>query len=83
MYDGKYKEPNRCSCGKTGKFRRLSCDMQDTIKLGIMDNLMEDENKSRAISREKLCILSKDLTSLDIDNKIRPGRNVILNGYLK
>jgi len=78
-----YKEPSRCGCGRKGTFRVLGESMADNFKLGLIDDLMEDENKDRSIAREKVAILSNDLTSHETDKLIRPGRKVILNGYFK
>lgn len=83
MIDNEWKEPIVCrACGarKPG-WRILNKSMFDNIKLGIADDLME--NKDRTIAREKIAILSRDLTSRQIDREIKPGRKVIVNGYFK
>ena len=81
--DGKFIEPFSCSCGKKGKFILIDKEFTDIIKLGVIDDLMARENVDRSIAREKLAILSHDLTSLEVDQKIKPGKKVILNGYFK
>ena len=81
--DGKFIEPFSCSCGRKGKFILIDKEFTDIIKLGVIDDLMARENVDRSIAREKLAILSHDLTSLEVDQKIKPGKKVILNGYFK
>jgi len=82
--DEKFKEATKCACGRKGQMRLLDKVMVNTIKLGLIDDLMEKENIDRSIAREKLCILSgDDLTSYDVDKRIKPGRKVVLNGYFK
>jgi DNA replicative helicase MCM subunit Mcm2 (Cdc46/Mcm family) len=76
----KLKKPTKCGCGSK-KFFEQSKHMIDTIKLGIMDDLMDNENRSRSIAREKLAVMGQDLTSKEIDMQIKPGRKVVLNGY--
>ena len=77
-----FKEPSKCGCGRKGKFIMLDKKVADTIKMGLIDDLMEEGNKDRSMAREKLGILSgDDLTSHKVDRMIRPGRKVLLNGY--
>ena len=82
--DNHFKEPSKCGCGRKGKFTLLEKQMVDTIKMGLIDDLMDKSNMGRSIAREKLSILSgQDLTSYDTDRKIKIGRKVMLNGYFK
>ena len=82
--DTAFKEPSKCSCGRKGRMIMLHKEMEDTIKLGLIDDLMEEDNADRSIAREKLSILSGDnLTSQDIDRRLKPGKKVIINGYFK
>ena len=82
--DSTFKEPSKCGCGRKGKMTLLDKKIIDTIKLGLADDLMDKDNIDRSIAREKISILSgKDLTSHQIDKRIKPGRKVILNGYFK
>src|SRR3990167_3799405 len=82
--DSTFREPNKCSCGRKGKMMLLDKEITDCIKLGLIDDLMDETNIDRSIAREKLSILSgNNLTSHEIDRKIKPGRKVILNGYFK
>jgi len=78
-----FKEPSKCTCGRKGKFNLLSKELSDTIKLGLIDDLMDKDNADRSIAREKIAILSKGLTSFEIDKEIKPGRKVIVNGWLQ
>ncbi len=81
--DGKFTEPSKCNCGRKGKMNLIDKEFTDIIKLGVIDDLMARENVDRSIAREKLAILSQDLTSLEVDQKIKPGKKVVLNGYFK
>ena len=75
---------HNCSCGRKGRMTLLHKEMEDTIKLGLIDDLMEEDNADRSIAREKLSILSGvNLTSQDIDRRLKPGKKVIINGYFK
>ena len=65
-----FKEPSKCTCGRKGKFNLLSKELSDTIKLGLIDDLMDKDNADRSIAREKIAILSKGLTSFEIDKEI-------------
>jgi len=80
--DGEWKEATRCTCGRKGKFRLMGQEMMNQIKLGLIDDLMEEENKDRGVAREKLCLLTEDLTSHEIDTLIKPGKPAILNGFM-
>lgn len=83
MQNDEWKEPLYCKqCGerKPG-WSVVRKEMFDSIKLGIIDDLIE--NRDRTIAREKIAILQKDLTSKKIDQQIRPGKKVIVNGFFK
>jgi DNA replicative helicase MCM subunit Mcm2 (Cdc46/Mcm family) len=80
-----FKEPAKCGCGRKGKMTLIDKVMADTIKLGLIDDLMDVENVDRAVAREALAILSSKqcLTSHDIDRLIKPGKKVVVNGYFE
>jgi len=81
--EGKFVEPSKCTCGRKGRFTLIDKEFTDIIKIGVIDDLMAKENMNRSIAREKLAILSQDLTSFEVDQKIKPGKKVVLNGYFK
>lgn len=72
-----------CVCGRKGSFKIISKEFVDIIKVGIVDDLSDMDNMDRTITREKMCILEKDLASKQIDMLISPGKKVIINGYLE
>ncbi|MBU1067306.1 hypothetical protein KKE60_05935, partial [Patescibacteria group bacterium] len=80
MTDGKYKEPRKCSCGGK-RFRRIQMQIEDVLKIGITDDLMEEDNKSRTVARTKIAILGGSLSSRELESLIATGRKVIMNGY--
>lgn len=81
--DKRMRKPTHCSCGNKKGFKLIDKTMTDNIRLGLMDDLMEMENKDKSIATEKSVILSKDLTVREIDRMIRPGRKVIVNGWFE
>lgn len=78
-----YREPSKCGCGHKGKFHKLSDELVDTIKIGLMDDLLENDNIDRSVAREKICVLKNELTMKEIDQQIKPGKKVICNGWLQ
>ena len=84
LMDWEYKELTKCPCGRKGKQNVVKKEIIDNIKLGLIDDLMDKDNVDRSVAREKLAILSdKELTSHKVDMMIKPGKKVILNGYLR
>ena len=77
------KSPTKCGCGRKGKLRALKKELYDVIKIGIIDDLMDESNQNRMVAKEKLAILSKDLTDELIDKELKVGRKVKLSGYFK
>lgn len=83
FYDGKYKEPTKCTCGRKGAFKVLSHEMTNTIKIELIDDLLEECNRERRVTREAIVVLSGSLTSHDIDTAIRLGKKAVINGYFE
>lgn len=81
--NGRFKVPRACGCGSKTGFRLLDTEVEDSIKMGIADDLMDNDNRDRAIAREKMVVMMRDLTCFAIDKLIKPGKKVIVNGYLK
>lgn len=82
MRDNEYREPQKCSCA-CKRFSRVSMHVEDVIKIGIIDDLLSRENKDRTKAEEKICILEKGLATVDFEKKLKLGKTVIMNGYLK
>lgn len=82
MKDGKFKEPSKCTCGGRN-FIRMKPTMIDLMRVGITDDLMDEDNKNRSVARTKIAILAGTLTSREAESLIATGRKVILNGYFE
>ena len=83
MQNKEYKVPARCTCQFRGKHRMVEQFFKDYIKIGIADDMMDETNKDRNVSREKMAELREDLTCLEIDKQLKPGRKVVLNGVFE
>lgn len=83
MLDHRFRTPEKCGCGAKGKFVCVSKEMQDIIKIGIIDDLLSKENKDRAKAEENLCILEGGLATPEFETRLKLGKTVIMNGYLK
>ena len=79
--DKKFKEPNRCSCGRRGGFKELSKDMVDAQALVIeeaSDNLTGGEQPKRMT-----IFLKEDLVDPKMEMRTTPGSRVKIIGILK
>ena len=79
--DKKFKEPNRCSCGRRGGFKELSKDMVDAQALVIeeaSDNLTGGEHPKRMT-----IFLKEDLVDPKMEMRTTPGSRVKIIGILK
>ena len=79
--ESKFKEPNRCSCGRKGNFRLVSKDMVDAQRLVVEESpesLIGGE-QPRRIS----IFLKEDLVEPKMEEKTTPGSKVRVIGILK
>jgi len=79
--DNKFKEPNRCSCGRKGKFRLLSkelCDAQGIVLEEVPEQLEGGEQPKRIN-----IFLKNDLVSPLSEKKTNPGSRILVNGAIK
>ncbi len=79
--DKKFKEPSRCPCGRSGKFRMISKELVDVQGLDIEEapeNLIGGEQPKRI-----KVFLKEDLVSPMSDKKTNPGTKIRVFGILK
>ena len=79
--DTKFKEPNRCSCGRRGKFRLLSKDLVDAQRLVLEESpeSLEGGEQPKRIN----VFLKEDLVEPIMEKKTTPGSLVRVTGFLK
>jgi replicative DNA helicase Mcm len=79
--DTKFKEPSRCGCGRTGKFRMISKELVDAQKL-VLEEAPEDLEGGEQPKRLSI-FLKKDLVSPITEKKTNPGSKVMVVGIVK
>lgn len=79
--DKKLKHPQRCVCGRKGKFKILDQELMDVQRVIIEEPL--DFIEGAAQPERMNVILKEDLTSPEIKDKHAPGSRVIITGILK
>ncbi len=79
--ESKFREPNRCGCGRKGKFRLLSKELVDAQKI-VLEESPDDLEGGEQPKRLNI-FLRKDLVSPITDKKTNPGSKVVVTGYLK
>lgn len=74
--------PTRCGCGaKKVRFNEVAHRNTMFQQITIEEDIMELDDKTHP--RSKTVYLQDDLTSKDIDGKIRTGQKIVVNGWLK
>jgi replicative DNA helicase Mcm len=79
--DTKFKEPERCGCGRKGKFRLLSKELVDAQKI-VLEEAPEDLEGGEQPKRMDI-FLKSDLVSPISEKRTNPGSKVIVYGILK
>ena len=81
QFDTSFKEPNRCGCGRKGKFRLLEKELVDAQ--GIV--LEEDPGKLDGGEQPKRMnvLLKDDLVSPLSEKKTNPGSKILVVGQIK
>lgn len=70
--DERFKEPERCSCGRKGKFKLLSKELVDTCYLKV--TLPLEETLGTAGQRPEFrLVLKRDLARSQLTDKLGPG----------
>ena len=75
----KFREPQRCSCGRRGGFTLLEKEMVDTARL-ILEDLQEKTDNPHA--KRLNCYLKEDLLNHENNKLYEPGNEVELVGIL-
>ncbi len=79
--DSKFKEPDRCGCGRRGKFRLLSKELVDAQKI-VLEEAPEDLQGGEQPKRLDV-FLKADLVSPMSERKTNPGSKIKVHGVLK
>jgi len=76
-----FKEPNKCGCGRKGKFRLLSKEFVDAQGV-VLEEASEDLEGGEQPKRMNI-FLSRDLVSPLSEKKTNPGSRIRVAGVLK
>ncbi len=79
--DTAFKEPNRCSCGRKGKFRLLSKELVDAQGL-VLEEAPENLEGGEQPKRMNV-FLTADLVSPMSEKKTNPGTKIKVVGIIK
>ena len=79
--DIKFKEPNRCSCGKKGRFRLLGKELIDAQRIVLEESpdTLEGGEQPKRLS----VFLKEDLVEPIMEKKTTPGSKVRVTGIIK
>lgn len=77
----KFREPSKCSCGRKGKFRKLSTEYVDSQRI-VLEEIPEQLEGDAQPKRIDV-FLEEDLVSPMSEKKTNPGSNVRVSGILK
>jgi len=79
--DNKFKEPNRCGCGRKGKFRLLSKELVDAQ--GIVLEEATKDLEGGAQPKRMNVLLKDDLVSPISERRTNPGSTIRIVGSIK
>lgn len=79
--DQKFKEPNKCGCGRKGKFRLLDKELIDAQGM-FLEEASKDLEGGEQPKRMKV-LLKGDLVTPMSEKKTNPGSNVRIVGMVK
>jgi replicative DNA helicase Mcm len=79
--DSKFKEPNRCGCGRKGKFRLLNKELVDAQGI-VLEEATTDLEGGEQPKRMNI-LLKKDLVSPISEKKTNPGSSIRIIGSVK
>lgn len=79
--DSKFREPQKCSCGRKGKFKLFSKNLIDvqSLKIEELPEALEGGEQPKYIT----VLLKNDLVSPLSSKKINPGNRIKCSGILK
>lgn len=79
--DTRFNEPNRCGCGRKGKFRLISKELVDAQGI-VLEETTKDLEGGAQPKRINI-LLKNDLVSPMSDKKTNPGTSIKIVGILK
>ena len=77
----RFKEPNRCTCGRRGSFRLIHKDLVDAQRLVIEE--VPERLEGGAQPKRISVFLKEDLVEPKLERKTTPGAKVRVNGILR
>ncbi len=77
----RFKEPNRCTCGKRGSFRLIHKDLVDAQRLVIEE--VPERLEGGAQPKRISVFLKEDLVEPKLEKKTTPGAKVRVNGIVR
>jgi len=79
--DNKFKEPNRCGCGRKGKFRLLAKELVDAQGI-VLEEATKDLEGGEQPKRMNV-LLQNDLVSPISEKRTNPGASIRIIGTVK
>jgi replicative DNA helicase Mcm len=79
--DSKFQEPTRCSCGRKGKFRMVSKELNDA-QMMVLEEMPEQLEGGEQPKRMNV-LLKNDLVSSLTEKRTNPGARVQVVGQVK
>ena len=79
--DTALREPNKCGCGRKGKFRVLSQELVDAQRM-VLEEIPESLEGGEQPKRFNI-ILKEDLVSPITDKRTNPGSKIMIIGIVK
>src|SRR3989338_3673800 len=79
--EGSFREPDRCGCGRKGKFRLISKSLVDAQAMVLEES--PDELQGGDQPKRMNVFLKEDLVSPITDKRTNPGNRVVVVGVLK
>jgi replicative DNA helicase Mcm len=79
--DSKFREPEKCGCGRKGKFRLLNKTLIDAQRI-VLEEIPEQLDSGEQPKRMSI-ILKNDLVSPLSEKKTNPGSSILVVGILK
>ncbi len=77
----KFKEPNRCSCGRVGRFKLINKILVDSQRLVIEES--SDALRGGEQAKRLPIYLRDDLVEPKMEKKTTPGSKVKINGLIR
>ena len=75
-----FQQPQRCSCGRKGKFKLIDKDLIDAQRIAVEES--HESLESGAQPKRLSVFLRYDLASPWTDQRTNPGTKVIINGVV-